>query len=123
MWNSMKQRCLNPNDAGYGSYGGRGITICDRWVRDYQNFMDDMGPCPEGFSLDRVDVDGPYSPENCRWSSHADQARNKRNTVWVEYAGEVVQLRSLAERFGLPRSRVYQQWKRGVSLDVIFETE
>lgn len=122
VWNTMKQRCLNPNDAAYKDYGGRGIEVCERWL-SYPNFIADMGPCPEGFSLERKDVDGPYSPSNCKWGTKVEQARNKRNTVWVEYGGKTIQLRTLAEQFGLSRCVVYQKWKRGVPLNVIFGTE
>lgn len=120
-WVSMKQRCLNPNFDQYVDYGGRGIKVCDRWVESFENFLADMGECPKGFTLDRLEVDGDYSPDNCQWSAFADQQRNKRNTVWVEWQGKKVQLRSLSEEFGLPRSRVYQQWKRGVPLETIFQ--
>lgn len=77
-WQSMRERCNCPGFAGYHLYGGRGITVCDRWFV-FDTFADDMGPHPgPGFSLDRIDVDGNYEPSNCRWATRKEQAANKR---------------------------------------------
>lgn len=83
-WAAMKQRCYNPRCAGYRHYGGRGITVCDRWLQSFANFYEDMGDVPaSGYSLDRVDNDKGYSKENCRWATASEQSSNQRDRLRV----------------------------------------
>lgn len=81
-WAAMIQRCTNKKRAAWGDYGGRGITVCERWA-DFTNFLLDMGDRPPDCSLDRIDCNGAYEPANCRWATAAAQSRNRRNTKLV----------------------------------------
>lgn len=103
VWSGMKDRCLNPNNMNYRHYGGRGISVCERWLdkeAGFVNFLEDMGDRPQGKSLDRVDNSKGYSPDNCRWSSPLEQASNRRefkNLIKVDFRGEKISIRKLLE--------------------------
>ena len=102
-WQMMRLRCTNPKNAAWPNYGGRGITVCDRWLNSVAAFVADMGlkPSPH-HELDRIDNDRGYEPSNCRWATRSENDRNRRSTVWVDYQGERVRLIELLERHGIP---------------------
>lgn len=113
LWASMKARCSNPNSRFYKDYGGRGITVCERW-EIFENFYADMGDRPEGLSLDRIDNNKGYSPDNCRWATKLQQRRNTRTNTWLEFNGERRVLTEWAEIVNLSpatiRSRLRASW-------------
>lgn len=101
-WISMKARCFNSSDQAYEHYGGRGITVCERWANSYELFVKDMGKRPRGMSIERINVDGNYEPQNCIWATPKQQARNRRCTIKVIYQGEKMSLIQAAEQSGIP---------------------
>lgn len=112
-WKDMRARCRNPENHDYPDYGGRGISVCDRWD-DFAAFLSDMGPRPEGKTIDRIDHNGDYTPGNCRWADAETQANNKRANHVVK-SGET--LAQASRRAGLSASKVWYRLKAGYSLE------
>lgn len=113
-WAGMIDRCRNPKNKKYKDYGGRGITVSNEWM-DYGRFIEDMGPSPaKGYSLDRIDVNGNYTKENCRWATPLEQASNRRNNVIV-HSPDGDMCASVAARFygisgAILLKRIHQGW-------------
>lgn len=120
IWIGIKQRCFNPNTEHYERYGGRGITICDAWAEDYSVFLTDVGEQPKGMTLERIDNNGNYEPNNVRWSSRKDQANNRVTNVFVEYQGMSKTLAQWAEHLGMKYGCIGSRWKKGVRGDALF---
>jgi hypothetical protein len=113
-WSAMFQRCYNTNNKYYKDYGGRGIIVCERW-HTFENFFADMGECPsDKDSIDRIDNDGIYYKENCRWATQIEQCNNRRPRKYVTYNGRQRSLASLAKEHGLDyhtvQTRVDRHW-------------
>ena len=119
VWSRMKNRCFNKGGQDYKDYGGRGISICNRWLGDdgFKNFLDDMGERPSAFhSIERLDFNGNYSPENCCWATSKEQTRNYRRNIFVELLGGEMCLKEACERAGANYKTVYQRLRRGWTL-------
>jgi hypothetical protein len=117
-WRSMNARCRDPANRAYARYGGRGITVCDRWREDFAAFLADMGTKPSPrHSIDRTDNAGPYSPDNCRWATDTEQNRNTRFNVVIEYAGRRLCIAAWAEAVGLTYTALRKRIGRGWPLD------
>lgn len=122
-WRSMKNRCCNKNHMHYKNYGARGIKICNRWKNSFQNFYDDMGakPSPK-HSIDRIDNNGDYEPENCKWSTEIEQARNRRGTKMYTYKNETKYAREWMDIYEISNNVFYRRVNQGWSFDKIIET-
>lgn len=114
VWAGMKKRCSTPSMSAYKYYGGRGISVCERW-NNFENFLEDMGEKPEGMSLDRIDHDGNYEPSNCRWASIETQMRNRRNVKLITAFGESMTIPEWSEKTGLSYYTIYMRLRTGCS--------
>lgn len=115
-WCSMKQRCFNPNTKQFDDYGGRGITVCDRWKDSFSNFVNDMGERPPGLTLERKNNNGNYEPDNCEWASRLDQGKNRRpqvTEIFLIHDGQRHNLTQWSAITGLGRSVIYNRLSRG----------
>lgn len=117
-WRAMIERCTNPNHKQYDDYGGRGIRVCKRWAESFQAFFDDMGPRPNGCSLDRhPDHDGSYAPDNCRWATAKQQARNTRRNRYLTFNSETKLLIEWAEHVGISEKTLRTRLRDGWSVE------
>lgn len=117
-WLGMFTRCRDTRSVGYKHYGGRGITICERW-EEFDNFLFDMGHKPSSkHSIDRIDVDGDYSPENCRWATQTEQHNNKRNNRLLTVDGKTQSISMWASEVGVSRATLFSRLHLGWPLDV-----
>jgi hypothetical protein len=117
VWRQMLARCHSPEDSGYHNYGGRGIYVCERWRASFVNFIADMGPRPAGMTLDRVDNDGPYAPENCRWATNAEQSRNRRTNRNLIFRGQTRCVSDWAAIVGVSATTICRRLDGGMSIE------
>jgi len=121
-WMAMRQRCHYPGSIGYKNYGERGIRVCDRWMNSFENFYADMGNRPAETSLERIDNDGDYAPENCCWAPHIEQGSNRRNNRILEHKGEKLTVMQWSRRTGLSKHTICGRLKKGWSIEKTLET-
>lgn len=115
-WAMMRDRCNNPRNRAYDSYGGRGIVVCARWD-SFAAFLADMGPRPLKHDLERIDNERGYSPDNCRWATRHEQMRNTRRNRMITFNGETLCLKDWAVRFGVPSYVIGYRLTRGWSVE------
>lgn len=115
-WINMRARCNDPNHPAYPNYGGRGISVCRRWDQ-FVTFYKDMGNCPRGMSIDRVDNNGDYEPDNCQWATQKEQANNRRTNAPVTINGRTMNLYKWLKELGVADSTYYARRARGWSVE------
>ncbi len=119
VWRDMKQRCYNPRSRKFKNYGGRGISICPRWLESPELFIADMGLKPDGLTIDRINNDGNYEPSNCRWATKEQQGNNTRQCVYLELNGERMTVEAWAHKLGRHPETIRSRIRRGWALEDI----
>ena len=119
VWNNMVQRCYNKKAVSYKYYGAKGIWVCYRWKKSFLRFYEDMGECPQGYTLERIDNNASYRPSNCKWATRLEQGRNRcttKNTLY--WQGEIMTLGELSRRTGISWYMLYTRiFRKGISPD------
>ena len=111
IWAGMIARCYTATQTSYPRYGGRGISVCERWLK-FENFLEDMGERPSGMTLEREDNDGDYSPENCRWATVTEQNRHKRSNLKITFRGATMTAAEWERELGYPYGLIWRRIKR-----------
>jgi hypothetical protein len=114
------KRCYNPKENGYHNYGGRGIKVCERW-HDFRNFYHDMGPRPDGASLDRKETNGDYTPKNCRWATRWEQDRNRRKNRIITANGETKIITDWATFLNTDIHWISRRLKKGYTMEEVIK--
>lgn len=117
-WENMLARCQNKTHKSYQRYGGRGITVCERWRTSFVNFVKDMGSRPVGCTLDRIDPNKNYTPDNCRWSTRIEQGNNRCNNRIIELNGEALTVMQWSRRLNIRPDTIYQRLAKGCSAEM-----
>lgn len=119
-WHGMIERCKNENNSRYSSYGGRGITVCEKW-NNFSGFYEDMGKRPQGTTLDRIDNNKGYSKENCKWSTSFEQQNNRRNTRRIKYKGDKKTIAEWSTFLGIKYNTLSTRIRRGWTIEKSIE--
>lgn len=122
VWSGMKARCYYPRHKQFADYGGRGITVCERWRDSFLNFIADMGECPKGMSIERIDNNGNYEPSNCRWATQREQCANTRRTRNLTFRGETMCVSAWARRLGCVSGSIISRLRYGWTPEKILTT-
>jgi hypothetical protein len=124
IYTGIKTRCYNKNSKSYSRYGGRGIVMCDRWAKSFDSFLEDMGPRPSPkHSVERIENEGIYEPNNCKWATAMEQAKNKRNNHYITHNGESLHIQEWSRRLGLSHACISKRLQKGMPIDRILTRE
>lgn len=118
IWSNMRQRCCNPSNHAFAYYGGRGIRCCDRWAH-FRNFIKDMGPPPDGLTLERIDNERGYEPSNCKWATRLEQLNNTRKNRYLTFDGRTLSVSQWARELGVLKGLLTKRLKLGWSVDKV----
>jgi hypothetical protein len=118
----MRQRCNNPRHAQYKNYGGRGISICADW-QDFSVFLRDMGPKPDGLTIERINNDGNYEAANCRWANRAEQRRNQRTCKILEFNGECMTVEEWGRKIGRDPDTLHHRLRKNYPIEMVLSSE
>lgn len=113
IWCGIRQRCTNPNAKFFSYYGGRGIKVCDRWLDSFENFLADMGEPQAGYTLDRVNNEGNYEPNNCKWVTRKEQASNTRRNRNITYKGVTLNVTQWSKKTSIPSNTIITRLENG----------
>jgi hypothetical protein len=117
VWYGMKRRCRDKSIPSYVKYGGRGIKVCERWDPSFANFLEDMGRCPDGMTLDRINNDGNYEPGNVRWATAIQQAQNKRSNRVLEFNGKSMCATAWGRLLGIKPKTIMERLRKGMGVE------
>jgi len=121
-WRHMKNRCLNKNYPKYNHYGGKGVVVCERWLNSFEDFLNDMGERPVGMTLDRINNDGNYEPDNCRWATNIQQLNNTSKNKYIMYKDQTLTLSEWSRVLGLNYELIKSRLLNGWSIEKTFTT-
>lgn len=122
-WIDMRRRCTNPQHHQYKNYGARGITVCDRWMHSFADFLADMGRAPgKEYSLDRIENNGNYAPGNCRWATHDEQDNNKRVNRWITHGDKTLTIAQWSKELGVAQPVIRARLRAGKDVSEVLDT-
>jgi hypothetical protein len=117
VWNAIRARCRNPKHPSFERYGARGISVCQRWDQSFAAFLNDMGPRPSlDHTIERINNDGDYTRDNCRWATRTEQARNRRSSKYLTHRGQTATMAEWSERTGVSMGTLHARLKSGWSV-------
>ncbi len=120
-WHRMIRRCYNPTDISFNAYASLGITVCERWLNSFDNFLSDMGRAPSPiYSIDRINNNGNYEPSNCRWATQIEQANNTRKNIMISHDGKTLSMSQWCRLLNISISVAHRRLKKNLPFELVF---